>query len=250
MAELSMTNDDLHNVLAGVDNAVIIVGMDLRIRRFTAAAEKLFNLVPGDIGRSIGFLDTFLGTGALESRSAGVIQNLTTLEEEVLAANKRWYVVKISPYKTLDHAIRGALVTLVDIDVRKRASEMTRDVGAYAAKFLGAISHPLIIVDRKLRVVWTNEVFLTTFQLTAEETVGSTLATLVERQFADPVFRERMEAVFSSSFILREHELRLRTATGGERVFRVGASQIPVSTEMPLALVAVEPTARARPGAI
>jgi two-component system CheB/CheR fusion protein len=248
MTELSTTNDDLHNVLAGVDNAVIIVGMDLRIRRFTAAAQKLFNLVPGDVGRSIGLLDTFLGTGALEPKSSSVIQSLTTLEEEVLAANKRWYVVKISPYKTLDHAIRGALVTLVDIDVRKRSSEMTRDVGAYAAKFLGAIGHPLIIVDRKLRVVWTNDVFLATFQLTAEETVGSTLATLADRQFADPVFRERMEAVFSSSFILRGHELRLQTAIRGERVFRVGASQIPVSTEMPLALVAIEPAAQAVSG--
>jgi two-component system CheB/CheR fusion protein len=88
MTELSMTNDDLYNVLAGVDNSVIIVGMDLRIRRFTGAAERLFNLVVGDVGRSIGFLDTFLGTGALESKSAGVIQSLTTLEEEVLAANK------------------------------------------------------------------------------------------------------------------------------------------------------------------
>lgn len=249
MTELSMTNDDLYNVLAGVDNAVIIVGMDLRIRRFTGAAEKLFNLVRGDIGRSIGFLDTFLGTGALESKSAGVIQSLTTLEEEVLAANKRWYLVKISPYKTLDHAIRGALVTLVDIDVRKRASEMTRDVGAYAAKFLGAIGHPLIIVDRKLRVVWTNDVFLATFQLTSEETVGSTLATLAERRFADPALRERMEAVFASQLVLRDYELRVRTAIGSERVFRVGASQIPVSTEMPLALVAVEPAARVAPGA-
>ena len=57
MAELGQTNDDLHNVLAGVDNAVVIVGMDLRLRRFTSAAEKLFKLVPADVGRPVGFLD-------------------------------------------------------------------------------------------------------------------------------------------------------------------------------------------------
>src|SRR5262249_21831544 len=154
MAELSLTNDDLHNVLTGVDNAVVILGMDLKIRRFTSAAERLLHLVPGDVGRNVGFLDTFLGSLTLEPKAAAVIQNLSTFEQEILAANKRWYSLKITPYKTSDHAIRGALLTLADIDVRKRAEEMTRDVGAYAEKFLGAIGHPLLIVDRKSRVVW------------------------------------------------------------------------------------------------
>src|SRR5690606_31995405 len=63
MTELTVTNDDLYNVLAGVDNAVVIVGMDLRIRRYTNSAEKLLNLVPADVGRSVAFLDAFLGTG-------------------------------------------------------------------------------------------------------------------------------------------------------------------------------------------
>jgi two-component system, chemotaxis family, CheB/CheR fusion protein len=76
MTELSETNDDLHNVLAGVDTAVVIVGMDLRIRRYTSAAEKLLNLIPGDIGRSIGYLDAFLGTVALESKVSTVIHSL------------------------------------------------------------------------------------------------------------------------------------------------------------------------------
>src|SRR6185312_4085784 len=52
MRELSSANDDLHNLLLGVDRAIVIVGLDLRIRRFTHTAEKLLNLFPTDIGRS------------------------------------------------------------------------------------------------------------------------------------------------------------------------------------------------------
>jgi two-component system CheB/CheR fusion protein len=241
MTELSLTNDDLHNVLAGVDNAVVIVGMDLRIRRYTSATEKLLNLIPGDIGRSIGYLDAFLGTGALEPKVSTVIHSLSTLEEEVLASNQRWYALKVSPYKTLDHAIRGALVTLVDIDVRKRAMDMTRDVGAYAARFLGAISHPLLILDRKLRVVWANDALLSTLQLSSEETLGSTLASLGTRPFADPGLRERLEGVFASASPLRGYEMRLRSPDGREHTVRVGASLIPASTEVPLALLSIEP---------
>lgn len=240
MAELSQTNDDLHNVLSGVDNAVVIVGMDLRIRRYTGAAAKLFNLVPGDIGRSIGFLDSFVGTGGLEPKVSAVIQSLSTLEEEILACNQRWYAVKVNPYKTLDHAIRGALVTFVDIDIRKRAGDMTREAGTYAQRFLAAIGHPLLIIDKKLRIVWTNDAFLSLFQLSAEETVGNTLPSLDVRQFADPGLRERLEGVLTSGAIFRGYELHLQIRERGERTAWLGGSQLPASQEAPLALLSIE----------
>lgn len=247
MAELSQTNDDLHNVLSGVDNAVVIVGMDLRIRRYTGAAEKLFHLVPGDIGRSIGFLDSFLGAGPLEPKVSTVIQSLSAQEEEVLAINQHWYTFRITPYKTLDHAIRGALVTLIDINITKRATEITKDVGAYAAKFLAAIRHPLLIIDKKLRIVWTNDAFLSVFQLSQEESVGSSLQRVGNRQFAEPGLREQLNAVFDSATILRDYELHFIFPEGRERVALLSSSQIPISIDTPLALVSIEPKSSATP---
>ena len=41
MGELQLTNDDLHNVLAGIGDAIVIVGMDLRIRRFTQTRREV-----------------------------------------------------------------------------------------------------------------------------------------------------------------------------------------------------------------
>jgi two-component system, chemotaxis family, CheB/CheR fusion protein len=247
MTELSQVNDDLHNVLAGVDNAVVIVGMDLRIRRYTRAAEQLFNLIPGDLGRSISFLDGFVGT-SLEPKVSSVIQSLSTVEEELLCSNQRWYALKVSPYKTLDHTIRGALVTLVDIDVRKRAIDLTRDVDAYAATFLGGIGHPLVIVDRNLRVVWVNDVFLSTFQLSSEETVGNPLASVGMGQFADSGLREQLEHVFASTSTLRNYDLQLPDPKGGEHMARVGASPLSAFTERPMALLSIETTYRASGG--
>jgi hypothetical protein len=145
--ELSQTNDDLHNVLAGLDNPVIIVGMDLRIRRYTSSAERLLNLVPGDMGRSISFLDGFCGSD-IRTKVSQVIDSLTSVGEEVLCRNQRWYLLRVTPYKTLDHSIRGAVISLSDIDVRKRSTSLTRDVGEYAGKFLAAIHHPLLILKK------------------------------------------------------------------------------------------------------
>jgi two-component system CheB/CheR fusion protein len=246
MAELSQTNDDLHNILSGVDNPVVIVGMDLKIRRWTAAAERLFRLVPADAGRSVGFLDAFLQGTPLEPKISAAIQNLSTLEEDVLASNQRWYALRVSPYKTLDHTIRGALVTLADIDVRKRMEDIARDVASYSARFLAPIGHPLLIVDRKLRVVWANDAFLSEFQLTADETVGSLLANIGTRQLGDPGLRERLEGVFTSSTIFRDYDVRVRFPEAGARRYRVAGSLVPVSTETPLALLSIEPTGELR----
>src|SRR5262249_19131477 len=52
-AELTLLNNDLTNVLSSVSMPIVIVGSDLRIRRFTPAAEKPLNLIAGDIGRRI-----------------------------------------------------------------------------------------------------------------------------------------------------------------------------------------------------
>src|SRR6185312_15929361 len=52
--ELSLANNDLINLLGNVNIPVVIVGNDLRIRRFTPPAQKLLNLIPADINRRLG----------------------------------------------------------------------------------------------------------------------------------------------------------------------------------------------------
>src|SRR6266699_2471467 len=51
--ELNQLNDDLRNVLDGVQIPILMLGNDRRIRRFTPSAEKVFNLLPTDVGRPI-----------------------------------------------------------------------------------------------------------------------------------------------------------------------------------------------------
>ena len=87
--------------------------MDLRIRRFTQAAEKLLNLVPSDVGRSVSQLNAFIRKHRIEEIAARVIERLLPIEEKVLCADQRWYDLRVTPYRTLDHTIKGALIVLV-----------------------------------------------------------------------------------------------------------------------------------------
>ncbi|HVC31807.1 MAG TPA: CheR family methyltransferase, partial [Steroidobacteraceae bacterium] len=76
--ELNRVNNDLNNVFGSLQMAIVMVWQDLRIRRFTPMAEKLFNLIVTDIGRPIGDIKLNLTVQDLPKLLAQVIDQVTT----------------------------------------------------------------------------------------------------------------------------------------------------------------------------
>jgi len=120
-AELGRVNNDLVNLLTGVNIPIVMVGRDLRIRRFTPLAEKPFNLIPTDVGRPIGQLKPDLVGLDLVGLIGRVIDNLSPYEGEVRDGSGRNYLLRVRPYVTLDNKIDGASVVLLDVDALRRA---------------------------------------------------------------------------------------------------------------------------------
>jgi len=241
MSELQQSNDDLYNVLTSVGSAVVIVGMDLRIRRFTHVAERLLNLVEGDVGRSVGQLNAFVIGRRLEDLAAQVIQTLAPVAETVLCADHRWYALHVTPYKTLDHSIKGAVIVLIDDDARKRAVDVDRTVTDYAANVLAVISHPLMIINRKRRVLWVNPVFLRTFKVVAEATIGNVLPQVTAIDGADEKLSDAIDATLATGDPFRDHVVQAKIPGAGERAIRVSGSRIPpLGGETMLVLLAFE----------
>jgi two-component system CheB/CheR fusion protein len=241
MTELQQTYDDLHNVMTGVDNAVIITGMDLRIRRFTHAAEETLNLVQGDVGRSIGIIDAFVGGDHIEKVVSNVIATLQPFDERIRAADHRFYRLRIVPYRTMEHTIKGSVVILSKTDAQERAIELSQDVAEYASKFLQAIGHPLLIVNGKLRVVWANEAFFSLFQVVPEEVVGTILSRLGSGQWSDPKLLSLLTSAATSGHPFRDFEIRHPFPDIGEKAIKVGGSRIPpLSGESVLILLSFE----------
>ncbi|MFO0957407.1 MAG: PAS domain-containing protein [Isosphaeraceae bacterium] len=107
-------------MLSGVNIPIVMVGRDLRVRRFTPLAERLFNLIPSDVGRPIGDIKPNLEIADLPDRIARVIDTLVPFEGEARETSGRWYSLRIRPYVTVDNKIDGASVVLVDIDALRR----------------------------------------------------------------------------------------------------------------------------------
>lgn len=122
-AELGRVNNDLVNLLSGVGIPIVMVSRDLRIRRFTPPAEKLFNLIPTDVGRPISDIKPNLHVEDLSRHIAAVIDTLAPSEREVRTNENHWYSLRIRPYVTLDNKIDGASIVLLDIDSIKRSLE-------------------------------------------------------------------------------------------------------------------------------
>ncbi len=119
--EANRLNNDLVNLLASVQMPIVMLGPDLRVRRFTPAAEKLLKLVPADVGRSLGDIKLHLdGLPDLEPLLTDVLDTMSVKECEVRDKHGRWYSMRLRPYRTLENKIDGVVVVLVDVDAMKR----------------------------------------------------------------------------------------------------------------------------------
>jgi two-component system CheB/CheR fusion protein len=119
-SDLARANNDLVNLLGGVNIPIVLVTRDLRIRRFTPQAEKVFNLIPTDIGRPISDIKPNLDVADLAQLIAGVIDSLTPIEGEARDKEGHSYYLRIRPYVTLEQKIDGASVVLLELDSIKK----------------------------------------------------------------------------------------------------------------------------------
>ena len=112
--ELARVNDDLINLLGGVNIPIVMVSRNLRIRRFTPLAEKTFNLIPSDVGRPITDIKPGLQIDDLGGLISSVIDSLTPFEGDVQDLAGHWFSLRVRPYITLDRKIEGASIVLVE----------------------------------------------------------------------------------------------------------------------------------------
>ena len=154
---LDRAHNDLNNFVGSSNLAMVVVGVDLRIRRFSPAAEKLLNLIAADVGRPIGDLKLPLETRDLEQRLIEVVETVRSTEHEVQDRNGRWYSLRLRPYRTMENKIEGAVLLLVDIEEQKRAqADILASEEKYRLLVEGARGVAIMLLDRDGRVAGWN----------------------------------------------------------------------------------------------
>ncbi|HXU34187.1 MAG TPA: chemotaxis protein CheB [Thermoanaerobaculia bacterium] len=138
VADLSQTNNDMNNLLAGTGIATVFVDHQLRILRFTPTASQLIHLIASDVGRPVGHLvSNLVGYDSLVADVQAVLDTLVPKDAQVRTSAGLWFTMRIRPYRTLDNVIEGAVITFVDITETKLAQEALAKANDRARRAVG-----------------------------------------------------------------------------------------------------------------
>ncbi|MFP5227599.1 MAG: chemotaxis protein CheB [Acidobacteriota bacterium] len=111
---LTQLNNDLTNLLNSINLAMVMVGADLSIRRFTPQATAMLGLMSSDVGRPVPRLKLKIDAPRLEEMMLDVIHDVQPHQAEVQDQDGKTLILRITPYRTLDNRIDGVVLTVLD----------------------------------------------------------------------------------------------------------------------------------------
>ena len=203
-AELNRLHSDLVNIQTSAHLAIVLLGRDLTIRRFSVPAEKLLSLMASDVGRPVSHVRHNLAVPDLESFITEVIDSVRASEREVQDKDGRWFSLRVRPYMTPDNKVDGAVLVLVDINDLKRSELAIASAREYAENIIGTVREPLLVLDPQLRVESVNRAFYRTFGVTPPDTIGRFIYELGNRQWDIPELRTLLEEILPQNHTIED----------------------------------------------
>ena len=129
---LTQLNNDLTNLLNSINLAMVTVGADLSVRRFTTQATSMLGLMSSDLGRSLPRLKLKIDASQLEAIMLDVIHEVQPRQLQVQDQDGKWLVLRVTPYRTLDNRIDGVVLTVFDRSGLEEMSGLARRSGRKA----------------------------------------------------------------------------------------------------------------------
>lgn len=223
--ELTQLNNDMKNLLDNTEIGTIFLDNQLNILRFTPQVTKLFNVIPGDIGRSITHIVSNFDYPFLEEAIKEVIERLVGKELEVSTKKNEWYNLRIMPYRTMDNFISGAVVTFTKITPFKAMENKLISLLNYAKAVVNEMLDAAVILDPDRKIMVANSIFLQQFNLKEEAITEQSFMEIVHNKWKtsklDNLLMEKgaAETFIQHDFLglgLRDIFVKIQPITQGE----------------------------------
>ena len=218
VAELEQTNDDLDNLLASTNVPTLFLDAQIRVRRFTPNATRLFSLIPSDVGRPIGDITTRYEDPDLLPDAEAVLAGLAPVTREVEAHAGRRYIRQVLPYRTQHKGIEGIVVTFSDV-----AAEALLEARLFSEAIVDTMREPLLVLDADLRVQSANPSFYHTFQLSPDAVMGRPLNEVGGQEWDIPRLRALLGEILPGSAVMTDFEVEHEFAKIGRRTMLLNA---------------------------
>jgi len=121
--ELNRVSSDLKNLIPATEIGTIFLDRERRIRFFTPAAARLFNLMMQDIDRDIRHITSRVKDDDVFDDIERVTNSLKPSEKRVHTTDGGIYLRRVMPYFDVNKAPSGVVLTFVDITALSRAED-------------------------------------------------------------------------------------------------------------------------------
>ncbi|MDB5051014.1 MAG: ATPase [Fibrobacteres bacterium] len=228
--ELNVVNNDMTNLLTSVNVPIVMLGNDLRIRRFTPMAEKVLKLIGADVGRPFTDIKSFASLANVEHEIQEVIDSMSVREMELRDDKGHWYSLRIRPYRTGDNKIDGAVLVFIDIDTLKTGISLLEEAHSYAESIVQTVRHPMVVLEREGRVKTANRAYLESFKEKHTEVIGRSIQDLGFGKTPIPGLRELLTRDGIWNQAIRDHEVVIGSG-GQSRVLLLNSGMVRSETD-------------------
>ena len=143
---------DLRNFMDNARVSTVFLDRDLRVRRFTQEASRLFRLIAADQGRPLRDIVSNVVDPALLDDAAGVLDNLQCRDREVATPTGEWFLRRILPYRSRGERIEGVVISHTEITALRKAADDERRL----ATVLRDANDAVIVYDFEGRILFWN----------------------------------------------------------------------------------------------
>lgn len=176
--ELTQLSNDMNNLLKNTNIGTIFLDKFLRIRRYTPAIVKTINVMEMDLGRPVFHISHNLIYDEFQSDIEKILINLVPKEIEVQDKSGNWYLMRMLTYRTIENAVDGVVLTLIDITERKRLEERIRSERDLLLRSFDISPIGQMIVNLEGLISYANKPMGDLLELDVSEIVGKHFDTI------------------------------------------------------------------------
>lgn len=204
--ELARLSSDVQNLIVATNIATLFVDRDICIVRFTPSLNELFNIRAVDRGRPLTDLTHRLIYDELVGDAQQVLKTLIPVKREVQDEAGRWYVVRLTPYPSVENRIGGVVITFVDITAQKETQARLRESEMRFRALVNASTYAVY----RMSPDWTEMRTLDGQEFMADTSRPSTnwLKKYVHPDDQPAVLEAIEEAILTKSLFEVEHRVR------------------------------------------
>jgi two-component system CheB/CheR fusion protein len=154
--DFTRINNDMNNLLNSIEIATLFLDKELKIRKFTDPATKIFKLRQSDIGRLFTDQVTDLNYPEMYDDAMEVLRTLVFVEKPVTTRDGRWFNIRMMPYRTFEDKIDGLVITFIEITKSKLLEDALQQSQTMLRSLIHAVQSVILGLSSDGKVIEFN----------------------------------------------------------------------------------------------